>query len=134
MEAQDSAVSSIDPRIDNMLDMLEKPMQFYQQDRLPDEMNLVTHVRELMIEQGLRDRVETAFDTHRLIIEAQGKSSHPQQFLLNRYFALQFMSCEKDTRMNRFRLIYEISPDQWLGIFRTSILPALIDLDLPRPL
>jgi hypothetical protein len=117
---------------DEIMDFMLKPMEHYQRPREQNEIDLVEHVRESMIAAGLKDKVETAFDTSRFIVEARTRTAHAQQYLLNRYFTLQFMLVPQDTSTERYALIYEVSPDEWLKIYHGVILPAILNLDLPK--
>lgn len=107
------------------------PMDFYNSQRQSDELNLVSVVREMMVEAGLGDRLPIAFDNNRFILEAMNRPAHAQQYNLNRYFTLQFMACAASSTMPRYSLIYEIAPSEWLTIFRDTVLPAIVDSNLP---
>lgn len=109
----------------------EAPMAFYNSQRDPQDIDLLREVRQMMTEAGLGDRLPEAFDKNRFIIEAQNRASHAQQYNLNRYLTLQFMACPQAGTTQRYSLIYEIAPNEWLRIFRDSILPAMVDYDLP---
>lgn len=115
-------------------ELMEGPMSFYNSERKEGEMNLVSLVRDRMIQIGLGERLPAAFDQNRFIVEALNKPAHAQQYLLNRYLTLQFMACPYDTTTQRYALIYEIKPDEWLNVFDNVILPALASFDLPVPL
>ena len=98
--------------------------------RQPNEIDLIGIVRERLIASGLGDRI-AAYDSSRFIVEAADKSCSGQQYQLNRWLTLQFMTCSQDTSVQRYALIYEINAAEWLKVFDRVILPALIDFDLP---
>jgi hypothetical protein len=115
-------------------EFMETPMNHYKTPRREDELDLIQVVRDRMVRAGMGDRLAFAFDQNRFIAEARNKTTHVQQFLLNRYLVMQFMLAEGDTSTQRYALIYEVSADEWLGIFDSVILPAMMTFDLPRPL
>lgn len=120
-----------DKAIEKIVTLMEKPMGFYNADRKEDEIDLVAIVRQKMVEAGLVDKVRECYDTDRFIIEAKDRPAHAQQYNLNRFFCTQFMAAKEDASIERYALIYEIQPDQWLEIFDKTILPAVVNYDLP---
>lgn len=117
--------------LDKLKELMQGPMDYYNSERLPDEMDLVQRVRDLFIQNGAGHLLNNGFESSRFIIEAKDKSSHAQQFNLNRWLSLQLMAKTGSDPVMRYSLIYEIRPDQWLGIFETRILPNFLALDLP---
>lgn len=118
---------------DQVMEMLHKPMEFYQSAPVDGEFQLLAAIRQRMAEKGLGDRLPAAFDQNRFIIEGQGRPAHAQQYNAIRWLTLQFMhakDCE-ETRLARYSLIYEVSPAEFMVIFEQSILPALVNFDLP---
>lgn len=110
---------------------LYNPIDLYCRDKDPSDLDLISHVRERMVAVGLGDRLPLAYDQSRFILEAQGRPSHAQQYHLNRYFSMQLMAATVDTSQQRFALIYEVNSDDWLRIFESMILPAIVEFDLP---
>ena len=41
------------------------------------------------------------------------------------------MTAQDDTLVQRYALIYEIRPDEWLNVFDNTILPAIVNFNLP---
>jgi len=109
---------------------LTQPAEHYASPRIEGEIDLVQEVRQRLIDSGLLGKIQ-AYDFNRYIQEAQGKTSHAQQYNLNRWLNLQLMAVPQDTSVQRYALIYEINAAEWLSIFDRVILPALIDFDLP---
>lgn len=116
---------------EKVVKLMEKPMNFYQGKRQDDEMDLIHVVRQKMVDAGLSDKLVDCFDSNRFIIEAKERPAHAQQYNLNRYFCTQFMAADEQAGIERYSLIYEITPDQWLTIFDKTILPAVVNYDLP---
>lgn len=117
--------------VEKLNDLMRGPMEQYQAARREDELDLVAIVRERMVQAGLLDKLPYAFDNNRFIQEAIGKPSHAQQYNLNRYFSTQLMATHDDTLVQRYALIYEIRPDEWLNVFDNTILPAIVNFNLP---
>lgn len=116
---------------DKVMKLMKDPMDFYHGKRKDDEIDLVSVVRQRMVDAGLGDRLVDCFDHNRFIEEAKERPAHAQQYNLNRYFCTQFMAAEESAAIERYSLIYEISPDKWLTIFDKTILPAVVNYDLP---
>ena len=115
---------------------LKQAVDFYNQLPDPNEISLVEVVRKSLIDNGVTDeQLRETYDTDRFVIESAGKHAHAQQFNLNRYFANQLAHVDAeggDTRLIRYQLIYEISPSDWLKIINDSVIPNLVDFNLPR--
>ncbi len=115
---------------------LQRAVDFYNQ--LPDlnEISLVEMVRKALLDNGVPEQqLRDTYDCDRFVMESVGKHAHAQQFNLNRYFAnqLSFVDAEGgDTRLIRYQLIYEITPSEWFKIVQDSIIPNLVDFNLPR--
>ncbi len=93
--------------------------------------DLVGQIRELLINSGLRKLVEENFDTHRFIIDAAGKHSNAQRFLLNNFWHLQLMSAAKQSTEERYCLIPNGDVKNWLNLFKVKVLPFIIENNLP---
>lgn len=124
-------MNQIDQHVQAIQEKFKGPMDFYNSQRRSDEMDLIATVRKMMEEAGLGERLPYAFDTNRFIMDAVNRPAHAQQYNLNRYLTLQFMAAEDAATMPRYALIYEIAPSDWLTIFRDTVLPALVDANLP---
>lgn len=124
-------MNNYQPQLEAIQERFKGPMDFYNSQRHPDEMNLIAEVRHLMEEAGLGDRLPQAFDSNRFIMDAVNRPAHAQQYNLNRYLTLQFMAAEDQATLARYSLIYEITPKEWLVTFKGTILPAMVDFNLP---
>lgn len=111
--------------------LFKGPMEFYEKPPLEDELNLIKEVRDRFVKYGQLEKMPDCYDNNRFIVEAIGKNSHVQQFHLNRYLSIQLMASGKDTAVERYALMNEVNPSQWLTVFEERILPACINLDLP---
>ena len=124
-------MNQIDQQVQAIQEKFKGPMEFYNSQRRSDEMDLIATVRGMMSEAGLGERLPYAFDNNRFIMEAMNRPAHAQQYNLNRYLTLQFMAAEGAATMPRYALIYEIAPHDWLTIFKDTVLPAMVDANLP---
>lgn len=113
--------------------LIKAPMDFFQRNREEGELDLVAWVRNELVAAGAKDRLSEAFDANRFVQDARMRNSHAQQYCLNRYFVMQFMSSREDTALLRYQLIYEIGTPEWMRIVKDSIIPNMINLDLPVP-
>lgn len=124
-------MNQIDQQVQAIQEKFKGPMEFYNSQRHPGELDLIATVRGLMAEAGLGERLPYAFDNNRFILDALHRPAHAQQYNLNRYLTLQFMAAQEASTMPRYALIYEIAPHDWLSIFKDTVLPALVDANLP---
>ena len=119
--------------VEKHLDTLKKTVDIYSQPRVDGEIDLVKVIRDKLQENGVTaERLEQAYDHSRFIEDALPRQSHAQQFHLNRYFNDQLMMADADTRLERYQLIYEVTPSEWLKIMEKSVIPRFVELDLPR--
>lgn len=120
--------------VEKLYELMNKPIEYYNSERMATEMDLVDKVRELFIKNGVGHLLKEAYEESRFIIEARSRPSHAQQYLLNRWISLQLMAKDNADPLLLYSLVYEIRPDQWLRIFEQYILPNMLSLDLPMPL
>ena len=119
--------------VEKHLDALKKTVDIYSQPRAEGEIDLVKVIRDKLQENGVTsERLEQAYDHSRFIEDAVPRQSHAQQFHLNRYFNDQLMMADADTRLERYQLIYEVTPSEWLKIMEKSVIPRFVELDLPK--
>ena len=112
-------------------ELMNAPIEFYNSQKLEGELDLVKVVRQRLSDHGLKDKLHEGFDTNRFVVEAKGKPAHAQQYLMNRYFSTQLMAADQDTVLQRYSLMYEVQPDEWLQVFEKTVLPAFVDYNLP---
>lgn len=122
-------------QLENFSRTMHQRMGVYNRAARPDEMDLLAHVRELLVEQLTEGVVADLFDTDRHVRDAVGKNAHAQQFHLNQYFALQFMSAAsqdiRESQLARYSLLTDARPDEWLMVFKQKILPTFLHFNLP---
>jgi len=110
---------------------LKPAIDYYHSPKMDGDIDLVTEVRNMLVASGLLPKVQTCFDTNRFIIEASGKASDVQRFLLNRYWSQQLMSSSRHSIEERYCLIPDGTITDWLHLFQTKVLPFIIANDLP---
>jgi hypothetical protein len=119
-----------------MLQFLNKEKQMnqdYFKPRAEGEINLVEEVRNILIENGFGQKI-SSFDSNRMVTDAYDKCSSVQRFQLNRYFSIQLIMAVKDSTEQRFCLIPNGEVNDWLILFKSKIVPFMIEEDLLRPL
>lgn len=112
-------------------DKFAEGIQQYSQPKPEGDIDLVALVRERLVTAGLAKLAETGYDTNRFVIEAAGKPSSVQRYLLNRYWHLQLMSSQKPCSEERYCLIPNGTVNDWLNLFTTKVLPFVIANNLP---
>ena len=119
-------------QLDKVVEMMEKPMEYYQSAPVEGEFELLSYIREQLVKAGLGDRIHF-FDNSRFIQDAHNRPAHAQQFCIIRWLTLQFMHAEdcEETRLARYALIYEVNPAEFVVIFKQKILPVLVNFGLP---
>lgn len=111
--------------------MFDSANEAYRAQRKADDFNLVTEVRSLLINAGAAERVMQHYDTNHTIIEASSKTPDVQRQLLNRYLYLQIVQCSARSTEERQSLIPNGSIDDWLRLFKASVLPFMVANNLP---
>lgn len=119
------------------LSHLQNGVNFYNEHRDENEVDMVSEVRLRLIEAGASDALlSEVYDNNRFIKEAAGKHAHAQQYNLNRFFNGQLNAAEAetgtDTRLLRYQLMYEVNPREWLTVFDKGILLNTLELGLRK--
>lgn len=99
--------------------------------RLENEIDLVSEVRNILIEAGLGNILADTYDSHHFILEAVNKPSHVQRYFMNRYWNLQLMTIPSKSIEQRYCLIPNGEISDWLKLFKQSVIPFLIGNNLP---
>lgn len=102
----------------------------FNQPKVEGDIDLVKEVRDCMIASGLQAKLPL-FDGNRFIIDAQGKNSDVQRYFLNRYWAFQLMSSNKPAVDERYCLIPNGDVRDWLALFKSKIMPFVLENNLP---
>lgn len=111
--------------------MYNSLVEVYNQPRNPSDIDLIHEVRELLLENIPLEKVLKCYDSHHLIKSAVNKIPDVQRHNLNRYWNLQLLTSQADTIHQRFCLVPNGTCEEWLDLFKSSILPFIIKNDLP---
>lgn len=105
----------------------------YKLVRQPGDLNLILEIRQALVEAGLLQEVQQAFDTNHYILDGLEKIPEVQRYLLNRFWNLQLLSVQNVCSLEeRFCLVPDGQPQDWLRLFREKILPFAVQHRLPR--
>lgn len=110
---------------------LQQGIEQYFMPKTEEDIDLVALVREDLVKSGLAKVLPTAYDSNRFITEAVGKDSNVQRFLLNRYWNQQLMAANAVSIEERYCLIPNGEIVDWVRLFRSKVLPFIIQNNLP---
>lgn len=112
---------------------MQQPNQHIFTDaRLPDDINLVDTVAELLIQNNCpQDRLNDYYYSNHYIHDARNLRPEAQRFLLNRYWNLQLLSINKSSIEERYCLISNGEFEDWLKLFSKVVIPFVIENNLP---
>ncbi len=141
-EQEDMPMNSAEEAVMQQLDAMKKVRDFYYEPRNPDELDLITEIRQAMLEAGVsKEALEHVYDKHPLLVESVNKHAAVQQHNLSRFFNEQLM-CHQgletisgnkiDTRLDRYQLLNEVTPSEYLKIVSVSVIPKMAALNLPK--
>lgn len=99
-------------------------------NRKPDDADLVQAVTALLEKHA--HPAPQAWLNDPIVQEAKTASPKLQQFLINRYWRLQLGSSKEPTTRERYCLMDEGTPAQYLDIFEKLIVPGLLRCNLPQ--
>jgi ankyrin repeat protein len=105
---------------------------YYAEQRLESDIDLIAIVRQILVEAGLQHNVVNHYDNDHYVLEALNKRPEVQRFLLNQYWNLQLMAAPVNSMNERFSLVPNGSLDEWLNLFQATIVPFAIRHSLPR--
>jgi hypothetical protein len=116
---------------------IQQGIEQYKKLRVDGDIDVIDSIRQLLIDNGLSEKVKLHYDTDEELISGTDKNSSSQIFLLNRYWGFQFLKLEDTenicTQSHRFCLSNSLVND-WLDSFRTNLLPFIIKYQLPKDL
>ena len=108
---------------------LALPSDFTHQ-RVPGEVDLIAAVTDLL--RAAHHPAPEQWLSDPAIASALGAGAKLQQFLINRYWRLQLGACESSTTAERYCLVDEGTPKDYLSIFEKALVPAILRERLPR--
>lgn len=94
--------------------------------------DLIGEVRSLLISAGVsNDRVSNFYDKNHYIQKGLNKPPEVQRFLLNQFWNIQLMLTPTLTIDERFSLVPNGNLEDWLKLFTLSVLPFVVNNNLP---
>ena len=111
---------------------VEEALEQLREEPNAKDIDLVSEVRKILKDNTLGKLADENYDTHRYIRDAADKRPEIQRHFLNKYWGLQLVSAEDNSIEERSCLIPDGNVSDWLGLFRTNILPFLIKNQLPK--
>ena len=104
----------------------------YLTPRSQEDFDLVAACRQILIDGGLHQEVQTGFDNHPHILDASTRKPEVQRHILNQYWNLQLLATGANTFEVRYCLIPNGEISDWLRLFKDKVLPTAVQHRLPR--
>lgn len=98
---------------------------------LPQSIDLVEKIRILLTGAGLIKEANLIFMLDPLVQASIGQHAYVQRPNLNKYFLYQLSQFGSESIEERYCLIDDGTPEEWLRLFEGKILPFLITKRLP---
>lgn len=98
------------------------------------DLDMIQCVRDILVRNGLKNKVEQLFDTDVNIIFAKDLGPKAQRDVLIAFWSLQFMSMDFSGFEERACLNLPFSDTDWIRVFVEKLVPFIVDNDLPRGL
>lgn len=109
----------------------------YDMPKPQGEPDLIIEVGQLLIDNGLKDKVELYYTTSPLIRSALGRNMPAQIYVLNKYWHDQFLIFEssknfQESTLNvRQHLINNADYAMWINHFKKFVMPYVLTHNLP---
>ena len=97
----------------------------FQEVRQPGDIDLVEQITAMLVREGHPN--PTAWHNHPNIVQAKQAAPKLQRFLINRYWRMRLGQCESSTVAERFCLIEDGTDKEWLSLFDSGVLPAIVN-------
>ncbi len=112
---------------------IEERRQEFLEERGPDEIDLCQEVKMLFINSGLGNKI-SILDNYINTNNIANKKPNIQRFYLNKFFNYQLILFANESIEQRSCLITDGTVNDWLRLFKTKIMPFMIEYDLPMNL
>ena len=106
-------------------------IRHYNETRAAGDIDLIGHVRQLLVEAGLSQQVVAGYDNNPNIMEGMNKRPDIQRYLLNRFWLFQLMNANDISIEERYCLVPNGSIEEWIRLFKEKIIPFAIKNRLP---
>lgn len=114
------------------MDMFHAGIAQFKEKRKDGDLDLITEVRNLLIQSGLHINVSSAYDSNQKLMIAKDKIAVVQRQYLNDFWTIQLLTSTVPTQEIRFCLVPNGEPLDWLKLFKDKVLPVIISENLPR--
>ena len=98
---------------------------------LPQSIDMIEKVKQVLTSAGLVNEARHVFAVDPLIVSSHGQHYTLQRMNLNTYFLYQLSQFASESIEERYCLINDGTPEEWLRLFENKILPFLISKRLP---
>ena len=109
----------------------QQGIEQYNKVRQEGELDLINEVRVALQACGLHQELLTSYETNNYIQLASDKIPEVQRHYLNRFWTIQLLNAKDSSHEERFCLIPDGKPDDWLRLFKQRIVPFAIKHRLP---
>lgn len=96
------------------------------------QLNLVEEVKKLLKSAGLVKECDEIFLTDPTIVFISDRDYITQKIYLNRFWRTQLSAFGSESMQQRYCLIDGGTGLEWLGLFKSSVMPFIISKSLPR--
>lgn len=108
--------------------MVSFTQNVFSEERQPGDLDLVQEITKMMEEGG--HPAPYNWQANAIIEQALLAAPKLQRFLINRFWRTRLGNCAQSTMTERFCLIEDGSIDEYLQVFRTGVLPTVIEMAL----
>lgn len=106
----------------------------HKDERQVGDLDIIQCVRDILIRNGIKDKVEQLFDTDINIIYAKNLGPKAQRDVLIAFWSLQFMTVPVGGYEERACLSLPFNDSDWVRVFVEKLVPFIVDNDLPKGL
>ena len=99
--------------------------------RTPNDLDLITAVRDMLVKGGMPSDVIQQYDSNRYIQLARNKVPMVQRTLLNQFWNFMLLTVASESIEQRRCLINDGEVADWLRLFEAYVLPFAIKHQLP---
>ncbi len=97
-------------------------------------MDLVGEVKKLLSSKGVSAECIAIFETHPLIVRVIDSVPEIQRHNLNLFWTMQLMSMKDSSIEARYGLLPNGSPEDWIEYFNGTVMPYILENNLPKVL
>jgi len=115
--------------------MANNPLAMFVEPRHPDDICLVSIVRDCFARHGFSQEAIDYFNNTKLVIDASFMRPIAQRHLLNRFFRSQMLAIRDQNSINERTCLIDTGEfSDWSRLFEESVIPFMLKNNLPRNL